>query len=54
MARNSDVSSDVVVIIQGVIILMIAAEALLSKWKQKMIVKAAKAEAVMKGDEANA
>ncbi len=54
MARNSDVSSDVVVIIQGVIILMIAAEALLNKWKQKMIVKAAKSEAVMRGDETNA
>lgn len=54
MARNSDVSSDVVVIIQGVIILMIAAEALLNKWKQRMIVKAAKAEALAKGDETHA
>ncbi len=54
MARNSDVSSEVVVIIQGVMILMIAAEALLNSWRQKMIVKAAKAETVVKGDEANA
>lgn len=54
MARNSDVSSEVVEIIQGVIILMIAAEALLNKWKQKMIVKAAKAESTVRGDEANA
>lgn len=53
MARNSDVSSEVVKIIQGVMILMIAAEALLKKWKQKMIVKAAKSEAGMKGDVIN-
>ncbi len=53
MARNSDVSSEVVQIIQGVMILMIAAEALLKKWKQRMIVKAAKAEAGMKGDVVN-
>ena len=49
MARNSDVSSEVVKIIQGVMILMIAAEALLKKWKQRMIVEAAKAETGMKG-----
>jgi ABC-type uncharacterized transport system permease subunit len=54
MARNSDVSSEVVEIIQGVMILMIAAEALLNRWRQKMIVKAAKAESAVKGDEANA
>ncbi len=48
MARNSDVSSEVVKIIQGVMILMIAAEALLKKWKQRMIVEAAKAETGMK------
>lgn len=54
MARSSDVSSEVVEIIQGVMILMIAAEALLNRWKQRMIVKDAKAEAAMKGDEANA
>lgn len=53
MARSSDVSSEVVQIIQGIIILMIAAEALLNKWKQKMIVKAAKAESAARGDEAN-
>lgn len=53
MARNSDVSSDVVVIIQGTIILMIAAEALLNKWKQKMIVKAANQDTATGGDGAN-
>lgn len=54
MARNSDVSSEVVKIIQGVMILMIAAEALLKKWKQKMIVEAAKSEMnEKKGDEIN-
>lgn len=53
MARNSDVSSEVVVIIQGVIILIIAAEALLKNWKQNMIVKAAKEESAVKGDEAH-
>lgn len=53
MARNSDVSSEVVLIIQGVIILMIAADALLKNWKQKMIVKAAKEESAVKGDEAH-
>jgi len=53
MARNSDVSSEVVKIIQGVMILMIAAEALLKKWKQRMIVEAAKAETGMKGDVVN-
>lgn len=51
MARNSDVSSEVVKIIQGVMILMIAAETLLKKWKQRMIVDAAKAETEMKHPE---
>jgi len=53
MARNSDVSSEVVKIIQGVMILMIAAETLLKHWKQRMIVKAAKAESEMKGEVIN-
>ena len=39
MARSSDVSAEVVDIIQGVIMLMIAADALLQGWKQRLIVK---------------
>lgn len=41
MARSSDVSSEIVLIIQGVIMLFIAAEAFLGKWKQSLIVKSA-------------
>ena len=44
MARNSDVGREMVDIIQGVMMLLIAADALLQGWKQRMIVKAAKAE----------
>jgi simple sugar transport system permease protein len=44
MARSSDVGREMVDIIQGVMMLLIAADALLQGWKQKMIVKAAKAE----------
>lgn len=43
MARSSDVSSEIVLIIQGVIMLMIAADALLQGWKQRMIVASATA-----------
>lgn len=39
MARSSDVSSEIVDIIQAVIMLLIAAEALFMHWKQNMIVK---------------
>ena len=42
MARSSDVSREVVDIIQGVMMLLIAAEALLGGLRQKMIVSAAK------------
>lgn len=53
MARNSDVGSEVVEIIQGVMMLFIAADALLRGWKQKMIVKAAQEEEKkLKGEEA--
>lgn len=45
MARNSDVGREMVDIIQGVMMFLIAADALLQGWKQRMIVKAAKAEA---------
>lgn len=44
MARNSDVGREMVDIIQGVMMLLIAADALLQGWRQRMIVKAAKAE----------
>ena len=44
MARNSDVGREMVDIIQGVMMLLIAADALLQGWKQRMIVEAAKAE----------
>lgn len=44
MARSSDVGREMVSIIQGVMMLLIAADALLQGWKQHMIVKAAKAE----------
>ena len=45
MSRSSDVSAEVVDIIQGVMMLLIAAENLLHGWRQRMIVAAAKAEA---------
>lgn len=44
MARSSDVGREMVDIIQGVMMLLIASDALLQGWKQRMIVKAAKAE----------
>ena len=44
MARNSDVGREMVVIIQGVMMLLIAADALLQGWRPRMIIKAAKAE----------
>lgn len=44
MARSSDVGREVVDIIQGVMMFMIAAEALLKGWRQRLIVQAAKAE----------
>ncbi len=44
MARNSDVSNEIVMVIQGVIMLLIAANALLSNWKQSLVVRAAQKE----------
>ena len=44
MARSSDVGREMVSIIQGVMMILIAADALLQGWKQRMIVRAAKAE----------
>ncbi len=43
MARSSDVGSEIVYIIQGVIMLMIAADALLQGWRQRLVVKSATA-----------
>ncbi len=44
MSRSSDVNSEVVLIIQGVMMLLIAADAFLQRWRQRMIVKSAEAE----------
>ncbi|MEG1878734.1 MAG: ABC transporter permease, partial [Pseudoflavonifractor sp.] len=44
MAMNSDVGSDMALVIQGAIMLLIASSALLQHWRQKLIVKAAEAE----------
>ena len=44
MSRSSDISNEVVLVIQGVIMLLIAADALLDGWRQRMIVKSAEEE----------
>ena len=44
MARSSDMGSEMVDIIQGVMMFLIAADALLRGWRQRMIVKAARQE----------
>lgn len=44
MAMNSDVSSEMAQIIQGAIMLLIAAGALLQRWRQKLIDRAAEQE----------
>lgn len=44
MARNSDVSNEIVMVIQGVMMLLIAANALFSNWRQKLVVKNAQKE----------
>jgi simple sugar transport system permease protein len=44
MSRSSDMSTEMVAVIQGVILLLIAADALLHHWRQKMVVRAAEAE----------
>ncbi len=51
MARSSDVSREVVDIIQGVMMLLIAAEALLGGFRQRLIVSAAKLEDSLKSPE---
>jgi simple sugar transport system permease protein len=43
MARYTDVTGEVVSVIQGIMILLIAAESFLSAWRHRMIVKNAKA-----------
>lgn len=42
MARTADVSSEVIAIIQGIMIMLIAAYSFLSTWRHKMIVKQSK------------
>jgi simple sugar transport system permease protein len=44
MSRSSDMSTEMVLIIQGVMLMLIAADALLHRWRQRMIVKAAAEE----------
>ncbi|WP_303132904.1 ABC transporter permease [Olsenella phocaeensis] len=44
MAMNSDVSNDVAQIIQGVIMMLIVSGALLQRWRQKLVVRAAEKE----------
>ncbi len=41
MSRSTDVSSEMVLIIQAAMMILIAADALLDTWRQRMIVKAA-------------
>ena len=52
MARSSDVSSEMVQIIQAVIMLMVAAEAFLGGWKQSLIEKQAAREKAQEGGKA--
>jgi simple sugar transport system permease protein len=40
MSRSSDMSAEMALVIQGVMLLLIAADALLDRWRQRMIVKA--------------
>ncbi|MGD1819326.1 MAG: ABC transporter permease [Pleomorphochaeta sp.] len=44
MARSSDVSNEIVMVIQGVMMLLIAANALFSRWRQSLVVKNATSE----------
>jgi simple sugar transport system permease protein len=44
MSRSSDMSTEMVLIIQGIMLMLIAADALLQRWRQRMIVKAASGE----------
>jgi ABC-type uncharacterized transport system permease subunit len=44
MARNSDVSNEIVLIIQGVMMLLIASDALLHTWRQRLVVSSVKQE----------
>jgi len=39
MATSTDVTAEMVSIIQGVIIMLAAAQAFLSKWRQKALIK---------------
>ncbi|MDF2672116.1 MAG: transporter permease [Clostridiales bacterium] len=49
MARMTDVPSEVVSIIQAIMIILVAAESFLSTWRHRIIVKKAKEEITVKG-----
>jgi simple sugar transport system permease protein len=49
MARQTDVPSEVVSIIQGIMIMLVAAESFLSAWRHRMVVRRAKEEITVKG-----
>lgn len=53
MARMTDVQSEVVTLIQGIMIMLIAAERFLSTWRHKMIVKGAKQSISVEGGSVN-
>lgn len=55
MSRSTNVTNEVIAIIQGVIILLVSAEAFLSFWRHKLVVKdSQQREKALKGGEANA
>lgn len=53
MSRATDVPSEVIAIIQGVIILLIGAERFLAKWRHKIVVKSATESLEAKGGKQN-
>lgn len=52
MSRNTDVQNEVVSLIQGVIIILVAAAGFLSKFKKKMTIKMLKESEAVKGGQA--
>lgn len=53
MNRMTDVPSEVISIIQGIMIVLVAAESFLSTWRHRMIVKKAKEDITVKGASLN-
>ncbi|KUO72532.1 MAG: ABC transporter permease [Clostridia bacterium BRH_c25] len=53
MSRMTDVQSEVVTVIQGIMIMLIAAERFLSVWRHRMIVKGAKQSISIEGESVN-